>query len=83
MHLTYFLCKICVVECSRRSVKLDNILIDIIGSNSINFSEIMSRYEAIDVKKPKTTRLNSNFQCILLISYEKLVSYDIHIEVLI
>jgi hypothetical protein len=43
----------------------------------------MGRYEAINVKNLKTTCLNSNFECIIHMSYEKLVSYDIHIAVLI
>jgi hypothetical protein len=43
----------------------------------------MCGYEAINVKKSQTTCLNNNLKCILLGSYEKLVSYGIHIEVLI
>jgi hypothetical protein len=51
---------------------LDNLLIDIIRSNYINFQEIMRRYEAINVKNLR-----------LLMPYEKLASYDIHIKALI
>jgi hypothetical protein len=62
---------------------LDNLLIGITRSNCINFHEILCRYEALNVKNLKQLVLKSNFYCILLMSYEKLVFSDIHIEVLI